>query len=434
LSGSHNQAPGFAGGIDLMGSRLDKQTHLWVVSELYYPETTSTGYFLTGIAEGLASDYRVSVLCGQPSYIARGLRAPAHEMRHGVEIWRCRATTLDKNRLLARIVNQITISASVFLQALLRLERGDTVLVVTNPPLLPYLLLALCRLRGAKCALIIHDVYPEVLTRVGMLNRYSLATRVMSFASRKLYSGVDWIVALGRDMKDLVKGKLNGVSKNISIITNWGDTEKIRPEAREKNGLLGKLDLLDRFAVQYCGNIGRTHGIVDLLMVANELREEPDWHFLLIGWGAKKKWAAEQKAALSLTNLTILDPLPEDELKDGLNACDVAIIAFARGMAGISVPSRMYNVMASGKPLIAVCDSESELAIVVREEDIGWVVAPGDIVALIAALREARQNPVALRKMGERARCAAEKKYTLECVLEKYREMIDGMSQEQDGR
>jgi hypothetical protein len=117
-------------------NRLNNQ-RVWVVSELYSPELTSTGYFLTGIAEELAQVYDVHVLCGQPSYWARGVKASRREMRNGVDVQRCWATTFDKNKLLFRIINLITISFSVFFAAFFRFRQGDIIIAVTNPPLLP---------------------------------------------------------------------------------------------------------------------------------------------------------------------------------------------------------------------------------------------------------------------------------------------------------
>ncbi|HYC49934.1 MAG TPA: hypothetical protein VEB19_02375, partial [Gemmatimonadaceae bacterium] len=140
---------------------------LWIVSELYYPEETSTGRLLTQLAEGLAAslgpDWRVRAICSQPTYEARGTRAPARERRAGVEIFRCRGTTFRRDRLWRRLANVLTISGALVLRLLRGVHRGDVVLVVTNPPLLPFGVTAVCRLRGARCALIVHDVYPEVL-------------------------------------------------------------------------------------------------------------------------------------------------------------------------------------------------------------------------------------------------------------------------------
>ncbi len=400
------------------------------MSELYYPELTSTGYFLTGIAEGLASSYAVFVLCGQPSYWARGVRALARETLHGVDVHRCWATTFDKNKVFLKIINQVTIGASMFWSALFRLRRGDIAIAVTNPPLLPYLMALVCRLRGARFILLIHDVYPEIFTRLGILKSQSIPVRLMDCASRWLYNSADRIVVLGRDMRDIVVDKLDSRKGRVVIAANWGDTEAIVPQMLCENRLLGKMNLEGRFVAQYCGNIGRTHGIEDIAGAAELLASDPGFYFLLIGWGAKKNWAIQQKQMRNLENLVILDSLPREELCDGLNACNVAIISFSSGMAGISVPSRMYNVLAAGKPLIAVCDDGSELATVVREEEIGWVVPPGRPDLIVSALREAKANPERLDAMGQRARRAVEMKYTVGHVLQIYKYLIEGIGAE----
>lgn len=406
---------------------MTKSQRVWIVSELYYPETTSTGYFLTGIAEGLAPDYKVSVLCGQPSYWAKGVRAPSHEDVNGVEVIRCWGTTFDKNKLHLKIFNLITISLAIFWMALCRLRHRDIVIAVTNPPLLPYLMLAACRLKSAQFVLLVHDVYPEIFTRLGILASESIAVRLLNRASGWLYGGSNRIIVLGRDMRKLVVEKLKGRSDQIVIVTNWGDTKIIFPNQHSENRLLGKLNLRESFVAQYCGNIGRTHGIKDIVETAELFTNDPAFHFLLIGWGASKNWAVQQKQARKLDNLTILDPLPQEELCDGLNACDVAIISFSRGMSGISVPSRMYNVMAAGKPLLAVCDRDSELAAVVIEEDIGWVIPPGRPDLIASTLRYAKDNRSRLQTMSENARRAAESKYTKSHVLQVYLNLIEDL-------
>lgn len=400
---------------------------VWLVSELYFPELTSTGYFVTGIAEGLARMHRVAVLCSQPSYWARGVRAPWHEVLNGVDVRRCWGTTLNKNKLLFKLINLITFSVSIFWAALLLVRRNDVVIAVTNPPTLPYLMALVCRVKRARFVLLAHDVYPEVLARLDILEPRSRLYRLLDSASRWLYRNAEQILVLGRDMREIVAQKIGVQQNRIRIAPNWGDTEANRPQPRAANRLLRQLGLSDKFVVQYCGNIGRTHGIEDIVAAAELTRDGTDLHFLMIGWGAKKDWAEQQRTARGLTNLTILDPLPRDQFCDGLNACDIAIISFSKGMAGVSVPSRMYNVLASGKPLLAVCDHNSELAAVVEEEGIGWVVPPGRPDLILSALREAQAHPDRLQGMGERARAAAEAKYTQAHVVEIYEALLQGM-------
>lgn len=401
---------------------------LWVVSELYYPEETSTGYILTKIAEGLAVGRNVRVVCGQPTYSSRGVRAPARERRKGVEIERCWGTTWNKDILPLRLVNLLTISCSIFVRLLCDLRSGERVLVVTNPPLLPFVVALACRLRRARCLLLIHDVYPEVAVAAGLLRSESPVARLLNNCVRRLYASVENIIVLGRDMKSLAQAKLTDGQDRVVVIPNWADLELVRPEARSSNPLSNELGLLDRFVLQYAGNMGQSHNIEGVLECATLLASDPAFHFLVIGSGAKRRWLKRAVNDRCLNNITLLDHRPRSQSQDFLNACDVAIITMVAGMAGVSVPSRLYNVLATGKPIIAVADPNSELALVVSEEQIGWVVPPNNAEALANAVREAASDQPRLEQMGRRARRAAETKYSLERVIRAYADLLADLS------
>jgi glycosyltransferase involved in cell wall biosynthesis len=406
--------------------RLDRskaRTRVWVFSELYYPEQTSTGYFLTRIAEGLVGDFEVHAVCSQPTYSSRGVVAPYREQRNGVEIERCRSTRLDKDVLLFRLLNLATFAVAVLTKALRNLRRNDLALVVTNPPTLPYIVRMAAAVRGARVLLVVHDVFPEALVAAGMVRRDSLVVRIWSGLSRRLYRSMDRIVVLGRDMQTLVGQRLSASDRRLRIIPNWGDTEGVKPSVTDGDRVRARLGLERRFIVQFMGNMGRTHGMEALVEAAAELQDEPDVHFMLMGWGARRGWLESEVSRRDLKNVTVLPGCSQDELSAHFNACDLAVIPFVPGMAGISVPSRMYNVMAAGKPILAVADAESELALVIEEENIGWVVPANRPEDLAKAIRNALFSRGDLKAMGMRARCAAEQKYSIGVVAERYREL-----------
>jgi len=399
---------------------------LHVLSELYYPDDSATGYILTRIAEGLALSYDVHVLSGYGTARTGAVQLPARERRNGVLIDRCSSTLFNKNVVVLRTLNLLTISLSIFWQSIRTVRHGDVVLVVTNPPSLPFAAFLAVRLRRARCVLLIHDVYPEVLFATGLLRPGSWMAAILGWLNKRLCRRVERIVVLGRDMKRLIDRKLGANVGGTTIITNWADADVISPTPRNANRLLEKTSLQEKFVVQYSGNMGRTHGLEVILDVAARLEEEPLFHFLLIGSGAKLKGVEASLSVSRLNNVTILPPQSREELVDTLNACDVAIISFIPGIAGISVPSRMYNVMAAGKPIIAVADDDSELGIVVREEKIGWVVPPNDTMALLATIRNAQAKSKELNEMGRRARAVA-LKYSLERVLRSYQELLESL-------
>lgn len=392
------------------------------MSELYYPEETSTGYLLTKIAEGMARELPVTAICSQPTYSARGTRAPARENRNGVDIERCAGTTLDKNALLGRAINAVTISVALWWRVLRRIRRGDVAIVVTNPPFLPFGVLLACRVKGARCALLVHDVYPEVLVAAGLSRRGSPIARIARSATRWLYRGSDRVIVLGRDMEALATQKLDGQAGKIVVIPNWADTEDIAPAPKETNALLRELGLTQRFVVQYAGNMGRTHGLEMLFAAAKRVRGGVHW--LFIGSGAKKAWLEKAIARDGVASMSIIGNRPRDDQPVFLTACDVAVISFVRGMAGVSVPSRMYNIMAAGKPIIAIADEESELARVVSEERIGWVIPPGDVDGLVALLDRLPGESELVRELGARAHAVAAGKYPLSSAIDRYLRLV----------
>ncbi len=398
---------------------------IWIVSELYYPEETSTGYFMTGIAEGLAQHYKVGALCSRPTYAARGQHAPASEVHNGVKIYRCTAAAFNKDSLPLRVINLLTITLTLFFRALSVFARNDIVLVVTNPPLLPFLTMAACRLKGARCLLLVHDVYPEVLIATGLIKKQSLPARLIDRLSLFLYRSVNRIIVLGRDMKELIEKKLGHSDSRVVIIENWGDVQNIVPQPRERNSLLQQLGLAKKFVIQYSGNIGRTHGIENLIDAAKALKNHDDIVFLIIGSGMKKRLLEQTVRQEKLTNIIVLPRRPRDQLAASLNACDLAIITFIPAMAGVSVPSRLYNILAAGKPILAVAEDRSELAMVVKEENVGWVVQPGKSDQLTQAILEAKSSPDLPAKMAANARSAAEKKYSYSPIIERYKTLIE---------
>src|SRR5687768_15669664 len=200
-----------------------ERERLWVISELYYPEETSTGYYLTRIAEGLAGDFDVKVLCGQPTYSARGVIAPKHEIHNGVEIFRASGTTLDKNVIPFRLLNMVTLGISVLIKALTHFRRGDRVLVVTTPPTMPFVVATAALTKGASYTLLIHDNYPEILIATRKTNRESLLVRIVSFANRWLYKYAARIIVVGRDMEQLLARKTKGLNVPIANIPNWAE-------------------------------------------------------------------------------------------------------------------------------------------------------------------------------------------------------------------
>jgi colanic acid biosynthesis glycosyl transferase WcaI len=272
--------------------------------------------------------------------------------------------------------------------------------------------------------LLIHDVYPDVAVATGLLRSSSTLTRAMNFAVKRLYRSMETIIVLGRDMRDLVLKKLPPGDARIEIIPNWADTDLIQPR-RGENRILRELGLSGKFVVNYSGNMGRSHNLEALVESAVTLREHDDIHFLIAGSGAKKDWLVRTVAEKNLTNVTIADRRPRSDLPELLTAGDVAIVSFIPGMAGVSVPSRLYNMLAAGLPILALADSHSEVALVITEEEVGLVIPPENVAAFHQAILGMALHPKIRSDMGQRARRAAETKYQFSQVVEQCCRVMD---------
>jgi len=399
-----------------------------IVTELYYPEDTSTGYFLTGIAEGLAAaGLPVRVLCAQPSYRLKGVEAPERETRAGVAIRRVRAPAGDKNKLWQRAWLTVALTWRFALAIRSEIQAGEPVLVVTTPLTLPWIVAWFARSRGASSLLLMHDVFPDVLVPTGLAKEKSFVYRTVNAVQRWAWPRFNAVIVLGRDMRTRVLRKCPELDGRIHIIPNWGDLGPAPFRLRSGNALRSRLGLEDSFVVQFSGNLGRTHGVEDLLALAARLKDHPRIRFFVYGWGAERARIEQAVASGELSNITLLPPCERDELAEYLNACDLFLLPFKAGMEGISVPSRLYNVLAAGNPLLAVAGPESELAQVVEDENIGWVVAPGDIDGMLRAVKAAAADPQALANMRERARSAAESKYSRARVVEDFHRLVSRM-------
>ena len=394
---------------------------VWVASELYYPDEQATGVFMTKIAEGLAArGMTVKALAAHP----HAGRVANHEMLNGVEVFRCWSTRFSKDHLPGRVLNVLTGNLTMLFAALRRIRRKDLVLVVTNPPTLPFVIMFACLLKGAKCIVRVDDVYPDALHAVDVCSNDTLVYRVFDWLMKWLLRRADAMIVLGRDMQALVASKTD-VDKEIRVITNWADVDQIRPDAEAGKAFLDEYGLTGKLVLQWAGNMGYPHEVETLLEAMEKLAHEDEVHFLYIGAGAKRPWLEEQAAEKGLRNVTFVGLLPREQQQAFLNGCDIGLSSLVAGMTGISVPSRSYNILCAGKPILAVGEPEGEISQLLVDKDVGWVVSPGDSDKIVAAVQELLADRSVLKGMSARAREVAETEYSSAYIIDRYAEMIE---------
>ena len=230
------------------------------------------------------------MICGQPNYSARGEWASRSETRNNVRITRVSGLRLNKNVLTFRLLNMLSLSISVLLSELASFQKGDSVLVVTTPPVLPIITTFAALIKGAGYTVLVHDVYPEQLVATGILKSHSVITRLIDLTNRWVYKHAASIIAVGRDMRELLEKKVHGLEIPITFIPNWGETNDITPQSRETNELLRELHFEEKFVILSAGNFGRPNDLETSVSAAELLSSEEELQFLFIGDGAQRKW------------------------------------------------------------------------------------------------------------------------------------------------
>ena len=378
---------------------MQQDAKIVVVSQHYPPDQSTTASIMAAIARHLTSVAPVTVLSGMPGSASRAQRSGEPDI---VEI---KNRLPEKAALIRRASSEMLFTLRIFAALLRRLRKGDVALTVTAPFMLPYAVAAAARLKRARSALIMHDLFPDVLVMAGLLKPSSIATRVIHGANALMFRALNAVIIIGRDTEPLLLN-YNGLTRDeICFIPNWATLAPAVRPIRPDNPYRGAITA--RFIVGLSGNLGFTHDPVVVFEAARRLRGDPDIHFLLSGWGIGFERLKQMQASEKLPNVTLAERVPEERLEEFLSAADVWLIPYRKDLAGVSVPSRFYNLLAIGRPVILVSESGAEAALTVAEHGLGWVVEPEDSAGLARAIRDASSADLA--SIGERAVVAAQR-------------------------
>jgi len=330
-----------------------------------------------------------------------------------------RGPRLVKSPAWKRLLTWAAFSVAAILRAIAR--PGALLLAVSNPPWPMLLMPLLKRLLRRRYVLLIYDVYPDVLVRMGRLRPGGVVTRLWKGLSRRALLHADGVITLGRHMAETIRGHLRpGDRCDVEVIPNWADTDFIRPVAKEHNPFARQHGLVDKFVVIYSGAFGATHDVESIVAAAGLLRDLPDVHFMMIGGGTRRREVEELIAQERPPNLTLLPFQPIAVLPYSLSAADCSIVCLDEGYEGISVPSKTYYALAAGTALLAASAPATELSELVDEHRCGLHIPPRSPGALADAIRRLHDEPELLGQMKAAARAAAEARFSRSVITARY--------------
>lgn len=408
--------------------------NLLVICPHYAPDVAPTGEVMTSIVDALAArGHRLHIVTALPWYrhhrIDEGWPhslVQTEDTEWGT-VTRLHPFPTDKSNIAARALafgGFTGVATAVSMRPGLR---PDAVLVMSPPLILGLAGWLAARRWRVPMVFNIQDVFPDVAVELGAITDPRVIA-VASWLERETYLRADAVTVLSDDLRDNVAAKIRGRrgaagdTAKVRVIPNFIDTDWIRPGEREntyraEHGLSGKT------VVMYAGNVGFSQSLDLVLAAAEHHAHDPDVVFVINGGGSARPGL--ERAAAGLTNVRFVDMAPKDRLPEVAAAADIHVVPLKAGLARSSVPSKLYTILAAGRPVVASVDPGTEVARTVESAGAGVTVAPDDPEAFTKAIGRLIQNPSEARSMGEAGRRFVERWASPAAVAEAYESLFD---------
>lgn len=405
---------------------MNKATRVVIVTELFRPDETSTAFVMSKIADYLAEDLKLIVVAG-PEFYAKnsGKCKTVHGKIENLDIIRVWAPKLIKTNLIARIFRFIVVSIGLSWNLLKIAKTGDVILTVTNPAPLIVFLAAIRKFKRVNLVLLVHDVFPENAVAVGLVSGKSFIYKITKWVLNISYSVCDSIIVIGRDMAEVVPKKAGKCKQAIWLIENWAELDSVKPIARGRSKI--KLwGFSKQIVIQYAGNIGHAQGVLEFVELIKGSRNRLI-QYIFAGHGALVPALTE--SCQNNSHISFVGGFSRSDQSIVLGSCDIAVVLLKPGMYGLGVPSKVYNIMASGKPILYIGPFNSEVYRLISEFEIGWCFGWDEDEKVISLLNSlSKVDAEKWDSMGKRARLAAEIFYSESVQLKKFSRVINAFS------
>jgi colanic acid biosynthesis glycosyl transferase WcaI len=372
--------------------------HILLFNEYYPPDSSATAKMAAQVAEELAQRHRVTVVAGRPSYDPDQYYPFAflrRDVRNGVSVECVGSTAYPRHQMRRRVSNYLSYLALAVPRALTL--RPDVVLAMTDPPVAGIAGAFVARLVGCPFVYNIRDLYPDMAIG-GDIVRPSSWVECWEQMHRGALRQAARVIVLGEDMRDRILSK--GISPERVVVVRDGTSLPASMPA-PSHPVVEEIRCGFPFVVLHAGNLG-FYGAWGTLLKAAEILRNENTGLVFIGDGANR--AALQASVNGSPNVRFLPFRPVEQVPHVMMAGDLHIVTVRRGLEGVVVPSKVYSILAAGRPILAVAAAGSDAARIVTESGCGLAADPDDPGAVAAAIRELQADPARLAAMGRRAR------------------------------
>lgn len=403
--------------------------NILILTQYFYPDVASTGQLLTELSVGLSSKkIDVEVITASPSYSYR-IPASKNEDYLNVKIKRVWSMRLSKNNRFGQIMNSVTFFTSVFLNLLFKKDLSN-LLIVSNPPFLPLMGYIFHKIKGVKFIYLVHDVFPDKAIKLNYISKNSFIETFWKIIDQKILKSASIIIVLGETMKSVITKKFERLNipgkEKIRIIHNWADEDFIKPCEAYGKIFREEYELGDKFIVQYSGNLGASYDLEKIMEVA-KITVNENIVFMFIGDGIKKQKLQQFKSDNNLKNVIFLPYLEKAKLPYSLNCADISLLTYEEKLEGLLMPSKLYTILATGTPVIALCKKGSEIDNIITEADCGFSVYD-NIVEFNEQIEMLYKDKELRKVLGTNARKYFESNHTLERSVNLYYDAVEELN------
>jgi colanic acid biosynthesis glycosyl transferase WcaI len=393
-----------------------------LLNQYYAPDEAATAQMAADLGAHLAkAGHEVTAICCDRSYAKPQRRYAHRETIDGVFVIRVRTTAFGRGSKLGRIIDYIAFVVGAAFQ-LLRSKSPDVVVALTTPPMIAYVPLKLRRFRRYRVVFWSMDVYPDVAYHLGAISRTSVAGRLFARIGRAVLRSSDAVIALGDAMAD----RLHVLgAERVDVVHNWADETAIVPVTPLDRPSRVEWGWTRRFVVLYSGNLGLAHEFETVIAAAKRLAGAmPNVLFAFVGVGPRLTEVRD--ATRDAPNVEFQDYVDRSRLGDTLSAADIHLVTLRPDMAGLLVPSKIYGILAAGRPTVYVGPAEGEIHDILREGRCGTSVRNGDVDALVQAVRDYACDPIRRDEEGRNARGFFEARFTRAKSLAALQRIVEG--------
>jgi colanic acid biosynthesis glycosyl transferase WcaI len=387
----------------MAGAHIRRSARVVFVNRYFHPDESATSRMLSDLAFRLVErGIDVAIVTSRQVYENPHGGLAVQECVRGVAVYRVAAFTFGRARLLGRALDYLSFHVAAGLKLLSILRSGDVVVAKTDPPLICVVSGLAARCRGARLVNWLQDLFPEVaLALTPTMMPSWLCSALARLRDRSLRMAAMNVV-IGKGMRERLLAR--GIAADhIRVIPNWADPQAIVPIPKDDSQSRRRLNLQASFVIGYSGNFGRAHEFHTLLDAARHLRDARV-AFVMTGGGARSSEFRAAVAREDLSNFHFQGYQPVALLSDSLAAADVHLVSLLPTLEGLIVPSKVYGILAAGRPVVFIGDTHGEVAKLLREHDCGISVAPGAGRQLADELRALQAHPERVLALGANAR------------------------------